>query len=99
MSVLALISISPLDKGASVGDYVARALKVIDASGIAYELGPMGTTLEGEWDEVMAVVSACHAELISDCERVSLLLKIDSRPGKDGRLKSKVARVRAALDT
>lgn len=93
MSVLALVSIAPLDKGASVGDYVARALDVIDASGVAYQLGPMGTTLEGTWDEVMGVIKACHDALIDDCERVSVLVKIDSRPGKDGRLTSKAESV------
>lgn len=88
--VLLELSISPLDKGESVGDYVARALDVIDRSGIAYRLNPMGTVLEGEWDEVMGVCTACFRELETDCRRISVSIKIDYRKGPAGRLDTKV---------
>jgi uncharacterized protein (TIGR00106 family) len=54
--VLLEFSMSPMDKGESVGQYVARSLDIIDKSGVPYRLNPMGTVLEGEWDEVFAVV-------------------------------------------
>ena len=50
--VLLEFSMSPLGKGESVGKYVARSLDIIDKSGVDYRLNPMGTVLEGEWDEV-----------------------------------------------
>jgi len=59
MSVLLEFSITPLDKGESVGKYVARSIDLVDKSGIDYQLGPMGTSIEGEWDDVMAVVKKC----------------------------------------
>ena len=53
--VLLEFSMSPLGKGESVSKYVSRSLDIIDKSGVDYRLNPMGTVLEGEWDEVMAV--------------------------------------------
>ena len=46
--VLLEFSMSPLGKGDSVSDYVARSLQIIDESGLAYELHAMGTIIEGE---------------------------------------------------
>lgn len=90
-------SISPLDKGASVGGYVARALDIVDRSGVPYRLNPMGTVLEGSWDEVMGVVKRCLEDLERDCERISITMKLDDRRGKTGALDAKVERVERAL--
>ena len=51
MSVLAEFSMSPMDKGESVSEYVARSLEIVAESGVAYKLGPMGTCRAGAWDE------------------------------------------------
>ena len=45
--VLLEFSMAPLEKGASVGEYVARSLKIIDESGLDYRLHAMGTIVEG----------------------------------------------------
>ena len=91
--VLLEFSMSPMDKGESVGDYVSRSLKIISESGVDYRLNPMGTILEGEWDEVMGVVKRCYDTMRSDCKRISCSIKIDYREGKKGRLISKMASV------
>ena len=90
-------SMSPLDKGASVGEYVARSLEIIDASGLDYRLHAMGTIIEGEWDEVFAVVKKCYELMSSDCERVTCTMKLDSRRGASGRLIAKVQAVEERL--
>ncbi|OGP80986.1 MAG: hypothetical protein A2Y95_12320 [Deltaproteobacteria bacterium RBG_13_65_10] len=90
-------SIAPMDKGASVGAYVARALDIVDKSGVDYLLSPMGTVLEGTWEEVMGVVRRCFEELDRDCERVTITMKIDHRKGRTGRLRSKVESMDQAL--
>ena len=54
--ILLEFSMSPMDKGESVSEQVSRSLKIIDDSGVPYRLNPMGTVLEGEFDEVMGVV-------------------------------------------
>lgn len=91
--VLAELSIWPMDKGESVGAYVARCVDIIDRSGLPYRLGPMGTTIEGEWKDVMAVVTRCFEALAADCNRVTASLKIDYRRGQANRLATKIKSV------
>ncbi len=93
MSVLAEFSMSPMDKGESVSEYVARSLEIVAESGVAYRLGPMGTCLEGEWGEVMGVIGDCYRQMSADCARITCSIKIDARKGKTGRLESKVRSV------
>ena len=86
-------SIAPMDKGPSVGRYVARALDIVDRSGIPYRLNPMGTVLEGNWDEVMGVVRRCLEDLDRDCDRITITMKLDQRKGKTDALRTKVEEV------
>ena len=88
-------SMYPTDKGASVSDYVKRSLEIIDESGLPYRLGPMGTCLEGEYDEVMTVVKACYERMAADCDRIACSLKFDWRDGPGGRLDGKVETLKA----
>ncbi|MBW2432523.1 MAG: MTH1187 family thiamine-binding protein [Deltaproteobacteria bacterium] len=97
MSTIVEFSIFPLDKGESLSPYVARALELIQDSGLPYELNPMGTCVEGEWNDVMALVNRCFEALEKDCNRISLSLKADYRKGPAGRMKSKVVSVREKL--
>ncbi len=95
--VLLEFSMSPLGKGESVGKYVSRSLEIIDASRVDYRLNPMGTVLEGTWDEVFGVVRSCFERMRKDCNRVSCVIKVDYRKGQKGRLRSKTASVEHRL--
>lgn len=95
--ILLEFSMSPMDKGESVSPYVSRSLDIISNSGVPYRLGPMGTCLEGEWDEVMGVIKQCLDKMSSDCNRITCAIKIDYRKGKTGRLESKMASVESKL--
>jgi uncharacterized protein (TIGR00106 family) len=95
--VLLEFSMSPFDKGESLSPYVARSLDIVDRSGLPYQLTPMGTIVEGEWDEVMALVTACFKAMSADCSRISTSIKIDYRAGKGGRLKGKVTSVESKV--
>ena len=95
--VLLEFSISPLGKGDSVSEYVARSLEIIDASGLDYELHSMGTIVEGEIDEVFGVMMRCLEAMATDCDRVSCTAKIDYRVGHRGRIRAKVQRVEERL--
>jgi uncharacterized protein (TIGR00106 family) len=86
-------SMTPLGKGESVSPYVARCLEVVAASGLDYRLHAMGTTVEGELEEVLALVRRCFEALQPDCDRISCSVKIDYRKGPGGRLESKVRKV------
>ena len=95
--VLLEFSMSPFDKGESLSQYVARSLDIIDNSGLPYQLTPMGTIVEGEWEQVMALVTACFETMSQDCNRISTSMKIDYRAGKSGRLKSKIRSIESKL--
>ena len=90
-------SITPLGKGQSVSQYVARSLAIIDASGLDYRLHAMGTIVEGELDEVLDVWKQCLAAMAADCDRVTCTAKLDYRKGQSGRLDAKVASVEQKL--
>ena len=87
------LSMSPLGAGESVSEEVARAVAIIEESGLPYRLGPMGTCIEGEYDAVMAVVKACLDDMASRNTRITFSIKADYRKGSQGRLASKVAAV------
>lgn len=91
--VLLEFSISPMDKGESVSRYVARSLQIIAASGLDYRLHAMGTIVEGELPQVLAVLQQCLEAMAVDCDRVTCTAKLDYRKGYQGRLDSKVASV------
>ena len=93
MSAIAELSIFPLDQGEHLSGHVAKAVDMIVQSGLPYELGPMGTTFEGEWDEVLHTVERCMDAVTEDSCRVYLLLKVDYRSGAEKRMKRKVESV------
>ena len=95
--VLLEFAMSPTGHAGSLAPYVARILDVVDRSDIRYQLTAMGTILEGDWDQVMAVVGACFRALEPDCERIGMNLKMDFRKGDESRLRSKIDAVEQQL--
>ncbi|WP_028578730.1 MTH1187 family thiamine-binding protein [Desulfogranum japonicum] len=95
MSCVATFAIFPLKQSGedSLAPYVARALQIVKDSGVPYQLGPMGTALEGDYVEIMDVIRQCHDELRKDCDRVYLTVAIDSKAGEGGRIQQKVSHV------
>jgi uncharacterized protein (TIGR00106 family) len=88
-------SIFPIDKGASLSPYVARALSVVEKSGLEYRLNPMGTVVEGEWEDLLKLLTGCLRDLEKDSERISLQVKFDHRRGISGAISSKIKSVEA----
>jgi uncharacterized protein (TIGR00106 family) len=97
--MLVAISISPSagDETGGVSASVAQAIRVIRDSGLPHETNAMFTNIEGEWDEVMAVVKQAVDVVAASAPRVSLVLKADIRPGYTGQLTAKVERVEQHL--
>ncbi len=95
--MLASFSIVPLDKGVKLGGYVARVMAIIDDSGLDYKMGPMETTVEGEFGEVMDLIQKCHMEMRGVSSRVVTSIKIDDSEGATGRLDGKIADVEKVL--
>jgi uncharacterized protein (TIGR00106 family) len=95
--MLASFSIFPLDKGVSVGKYVAKMIDIVDRSALPYRTSAMSTVIEGSWDNVFKVIKKCHQTLMKDCKRVYVVITIDDRKGARNRLKGKVDRIEQVL--
>ncbi|MFG1870370.1 MTH1187 family thiamine-binding protein [Micromonospora arborensis] len=95
--MLIAFSVTPLGVGESVGDLVAEAVRVVRDSGLPNRTDAMFTTIEGEWDEVMAVVKRAVDVVGAQAPRVSVVLKADIRPGVTDALTAKVAHVEDRL--
>ena len=92
MSCVATFSLFPLERPdqGSFAPYVARTIEIVRESGLPHELGPMGTVLEGDFDDVMQTIKQCHDNMRKGCDRVYLTLAVDSREGASGRMRGKV---------
>ncbi|CAG7630353.1 MTH1187 family thiamine-binding protein [Rhodococcus opacus] len=96
--MLVAFSVSPMGGDSDcVGAAVAAAVRVVRESGLSNETTSMFTTVEGEWDEVMAVVKRATDVLLEQFPRVSLVLKADIRPGRSDQLRAKVETVERYL--
>lgn len=97
--MLVAFSVTPIGTGStSVSAEVAEAIRVVRASGLPNRTDAMFTTIEGDWDEVMAVVKEAVMAVAAHADRVSVQLKADYRPGVEGALDSKLRSLEERLD-
>ena len=95
--MLVAFSVTPIGTGEAVGEAVAEAVRVVRDSGLPNRTDAMFTTIEGDWDEVMAVVKRAVDAVAARAPRVSVVLKADIRPGVTGALTAKVETVERYL--
>ncbi len=95
--MLVEFSIIPIGVGSSLGAHLAEVLKIVDASGLPYKLNPMGTVIEGEWDETMKLIKKCHKAVMKTGERTVTIISIDDRKGKTNRIEAKVKSIEQRL--
>jgi uncharacterized protein (TIGR00106 family) len=95
--MLVEFSVVPIGAGVSVSKYVAECMRIVEASGLDYRINPMGTVLEGEYDDVMSVVRQCHMRVMELSQRVVTTIKIDDRKGLIGGIEGKVRSVEEKL--
>jgi uncharacterized protein (TIGR00106 family) len=96
--MLVAFSVTPLGVGEGVAEFVADAVRVVRDSGLPNHTDAMFTTIEGEWDEVMAVVKQAVDAVAARAPRVSVTLKADIRPGVTGALQGKMDALEQFLD-
>jgi uncharacterized protein (TIGR00106 family) len=97
--MIAAFSITPLGVGDSVSASVADAVRLVRESGLPNETNAMFTNVEGEWDDVMGLIKSCVEKVAETAPRVSVVIKLDHRPGVSDALHAKVAAVEAHLDS
>jgi uncharacterized protein (TIGR00106 family) len=77
--LVAELTIIPM-AGCHVRRYVDAAVEVVKASGLTFEVDALGTTLQGELDEVLRVAKEAHqAVLAAGAGRVFTELRLDER--------------------
>ncbi len=98
MHVIVDLCVVPMGVGVSVSKYIAVCERVIRDSGLHSNLHPHGTNIEGEWDDVMAVVKKCH-EVLHDMDviRISSSMRIGTRTDRKQSMLSKVQSVEEKL--
>src|SRR5215813_1915287 len=96
--MIAAFSITPIGLGDSVSASVSEAVRLVRESGLPNETNAMFTNVEGEWDDVMALLKRCVDRAALDAPRVSVVVKIDHRPGATDMLHAKVRSVEQHLD-
>jgi len=92
--MLAELEVVPIGtNSASISGLLAQVAKLIDTSGLDYRVGPMGTVVEGEWDQIMQLARQCHQAMLQSVNRVMTTIRIDDRKDKPGagRITQKVA--------
>jgi len=90
--MLAQFSIWPLDNPHMSPD-IARIATVLDRLECTYELGPMNTTIEGTWPEVMNAIQACHEVLRESHNRVLTNITIDDDSTRPQSLAESAAKI------
>ncbi len=95
--MLVEFSIIPLGEGSSLGEHLAEVLRIVDESGLPYKLNPMGTCIEGEWNEVFRVIRKCHSAMMKRADRVVLQISVDDRKGRTDRLEGKIRSIEKRL--
>lgn len=98
MYLIAEFTIVPIGVGTSLSGYVAACERVLQESGLTYELHANGTNIEGEWEAVMTVIRRCH-EMLHEMgvPRLHTDLKLGTRTDRQQSMADKVQSVREKL--
>jgi len=98
MFVTVDLCIIPLGVGVSLSDYVAACQKVLTDAGLKTHLHAFGTSIEGEWDEVMAAIKRCHEAVHAlGAPRIHTSIKVGTRTDRAQTLEDKVSSVEQKL--
>ncbi len=86
------------DIGPSLSPFVAQVIDVINQNTkVQHLLTPMGSVLEGQYDDVMELIKEIFYKFAPDYERLGITIKIDFRASKQDRIKGKVKSVQEKM--
>ncbi len=91
--MLIQLTVVPLGGDIHLSDEIAEVLKMVDDSGLPYQLTPSGTCIEGEWDEVMELVRQCHERVRRDSPHVITTIRIEDDQGATDKLRRNITSV------
>lgn len=95
--MLAEFSIYPLGGTRHLSKDIAQVVQTLGETGLHFELGPLSTAIEGDWDEVLQAIQKCHRKMVEAHERVITTITIDECRSGQHRLADMVASVKREL--
>lgn len=100
MKVIIDLCVVPMGVSTSVSNEIALIESLIRKSGLKNQLHPYGTVIEGEWDDVMALVKECHTLLHNKgIKRLFTSIKIGTRVDKEQTMEDKVSVVEQKMQS
>ncbi len=88
------LCIVPIGVGVSLAPYIKDCISIIKKHNLNFELGPNGTAIEGEWNQVFECIKSCHEVLHSEgVPRVFTTLKVNTRTDRKQLFKDKIESV------
>ena len=98
MKVMIDLCVVPVGIGVSVSEYIAECQKLIRGAGLSSQMHPYGTVIEGDWDEVMAVVKTCHEKVHAmGSPRIMSIVKIGTRTDREQTMQDKIDSVESKI--
>ena len=98
MKMIMDLCVIPMGVGVSVSEYVVACHEVLRKTGLKTQLHAYGTNIEGEWDDVMAAVKACHERVHElGAPRITTTIKLGTRIDKDQTMEDKIISVEQKL--
>jgi len=98
MYLLADLCVVPMGVGVSVSAYVAACERVLRDAGLKIQLHSYGTSIEGEWDDVMNGIKKCHEAVHAmGAPRIFTTVKLGTRTDRAQTLEDKVRSVEEKL--
>jgi uncharacterized protein (TIGR00106 family) len=96
---IAFLTITPLGTATpSVSRFVAGVERILRATSLNHQLTAMGTLIEGDLDEILAVVRRMHEHPFTQgAQRVSTSLRIDDRRDRPHSIAGKMRSVEEKL--
>ena len=95
--MLVIFSIAPFGKGESLSEYVSESVKLIEKSGLNYQVTSMGTIVEGEWDEIFDLINRCRKKMLKKANRIGIKIWVDERKGAKNTLTRKIKSIESHL--
>jgi uncharacterized protein (TIGR00106 family) len=98
MHVIVDFTVVPIGVGVSLSEYIAACERILQESGLTYELHANGTNVEGEWEDVFAAIRRCHEKLHEmGVPRLHTEIKLGTRIDRPQRMSEKIFSVETKL--
>lgn len=94
MHAIVGFTLVPIGVGTSVSPYIAAIGRVLEQSGLTFEINCNSTNIEGDWDQVFAVLKQCHEVVHAEgAPRIHTCIQVGTRVDRKQLMAEKLASV------